>query len=164
MIITQTQCLSKSWSWTVWFKMWRFRFIMCRFWCTKVPMWLVIPEMHISHQLIIMTSWNENFCALLALCAGSSPVTGELPSQRQVTRSFDASFDLRLNKWLSKKSSRRWFETPWLSLGRHCNVGCHMNRGWWSLGHSCLWHLIIGIHNSCSVPIAIFSVSRGMLL
>ena len=30
----------------------------------------------------------ETFSALLALCAGSSPVTGEFPSQRSVTRSF----------------------------------------------------------------------------
>ena len=45
----------------------------------------------------------ETFSALLALCEGNSPVTGELPSQRPVTRSFDVSFDLRLNKQLSKQ-------------------------------------------------------------
>ena len=31
-------------------------------------------------------------------------------------------FDLRLNKWFSKQSSRCWFETPSRSLWRHCNV------------------------------------------
>ena len=31
----------------------------------------------------------ETFSALLALCAGNSPVTGELPSQIPVTRKFD---------------------------------------------------------------------------
>ena len=36
----------------------------------------------------------ETFIALLALCAGNSPVTGEFPSQRPVTRSFDVFFDL----------------------------------------------------------------------
>ena len=46
----------------------------------------------------------ETFSALLALCAGNSPVTGEFPAQRRVTRSFDVFFDLRLNKWLSKQS------------------------------------------------------------
>ena len=46
----------------------------------------------------------ETFSALLALCAGNSPVTGEFPSPRSVTRSFDISFDLRLNKRLSKHS------------------------------------------------------------
>ena len=42
----------------------------------------------------------ETFSALLALCAGNSPVTGEFPSQRPVTRSFNAFFDLCLNKRL----------------------------------------------------------------
>ena len=32
------------------------------------------------------------------------PVTGEFPSQRPVTRSFDVFFDLRQNKGLSKQS------------------------------------------------------------
>ena len=31
----------------------------------------------------------ETFSALLALCAGNSPMTGEFPAQRPVTRSFD---------------------------------------------------------------------------
>ena len=46
----------------------------------------------------------ETFSALLAICAGNSPVPGEFPSQRPVTRSFDVFFDLRLNKPLSKQS------------------------------------------------------------
>ena len=44
----------------------------------------------------------EIFSALLAFCAGNSPVTGEFPAQRPVTRSFDVFFELRLNKRLSK--------------------------------------------------------------
>ena len=46
----------------------------------------------------------ETFSALLALCAGNSPVNGEFPAQRPVTRSFDVLFDLRLNKRLSKQT------------------------------------------------------------
>ena len=46
----------------------------------------------------------ETFYASLAIDAGNSPVTGEFPAQRPVTRSFDAFFDMRLNKWLSKQS------------------------------------------------------------
>ena len=42
----------------------------------------------------------ETFSALLAICAGNSPVTGEFPAQRPVTRSFDIFFDLHLNKRL----------------------------------------------------------------
>ena len=40
----------------------------------------------------------ETFSAFLALCAGNSPVTGEFPSQRPVTRSFEVFFDLRPKK------------------------------------------------------------------
>ena len=47
---------------------------------------------------------TETFSALLALCVENSPVNGEFPSQRSVTRSFDASFDLRLYTRLSKQS------------------------------------------------------------
>ena len=46
----------------------------------------------------------EIFSALLALCVGNSPVNGEFPAQRPLTRSFNAFFDLRLNKRLSKQS------------------------------------------------------------
>ena len=46
----------------------------------------------------------ETFSALLAICAGNSPVTGEFPAQKPVTRSFDVLFDLRLNKRLGKQS------------------------------------------------------------
>ena len=46
----------------------------------------------------------ETFSALLAISAGKSPVTGEFPAQRPVTRSFDVFFDLRLYKQLSKQS------------------------------------------------------------
>ena len=50
----------------------------------------------------------ETFSALLALCAGNSPVTGEFPAQRPVTQSFDVFFDLRPNKRLSKQSWGWW--------------------------------------------------------
>ena len=43
----------------------------------------------------------ETFSALLAICAGNSPVSGEFPAQRPVTRSFDVFFDVRLIKRLS---------------------------------------------------------------
>ena len=42
------------------------------------------------------------FSALQAICAGNSPVSGEFPAQKPVTRSFDIFFDLRLNERLSK--------------------------------------------------------------
>ena len=39
----------------------------------------------------------KKISALLAFCAGNSPVPGEFPAQKPVTRSFDVFFDLRLN-------------------------------------------------------------------
>ena len=71
------------------------------------------------------TTWwgheMETFSALLAICAGNSPVPGEFPAQRSVTRSFDVFFDLRPNKQLSKQSWGWWFETPSRRLWRHHN-------------------------------------------
>ena len=64
----------------------------------------------------------ETFSALLAICAENSPLPGEFPAQRPVTRSFDVFFDPRLNKRLSKQSWGWWFETPSRPLWRHRNV------------------------------------------
>ena len=74
---------------------------------------------------LIISGWRhqmETFSALLVLWAGNSPVTGEFPLQRPVTRSFDVFFNLRLNKQLSKRSRRRWFETQSCSFWPHCDV------------------------------------------
>ena len=71
-----------------------------------------------------MTSPNGNISASLSLCAGNSPVTGELPSQRLVTRSFGVSLICALNK----QSWCWWFETPSRSLWRHCN-GSNPSKG-----------------------------------
>ena len=64
-------------------------------------------------------TWTET--PPLILCAGNSPVTGEFPAQRPVTRSFDVFFDLRQNKCLSKQWWGWWFESPSRPLWRHCN-------------------------------------------
>ena len=91
----------------------------------------------------------ETFSALLTLCAGNSPVTGEFPAQRPVTRSFDVFFDLRLSKRLNKQSWGWWFETLSHPLWRHCNVYLYgiglitlcRNRELWSL-HCKLWERV----------------------
>ena len=80
-----------------------------------------------------LTTWRrhqmEIFTALLAICAGNSPVTGEFPAQRPVTRSFDLFFDLRLNKRLNKQSWGWWFETQSSPLWRNCNdIGTPINK------------------------------------
>ena len=40
----------------------------------------------------------ETFSALLTLCVGNSLVSGEFPSQKPMTQSFDIFFDLSLKK------------------------------------------------------------------
>ena len=87
---------------------------------TKCRSFLSAPNCWASMCLSWQTWWRHQiatFSALLSLCE----VTGEFPSQRPVTRSLDVFFDPCLNKRLSKQLRRRWFETPWRSLWRHCN-------------------------------------------
>ena len=69
----------------------------------------------------MMTSPNETFSALLALCG---EFTGHrwIPLRKAVMWSFDVSFDLWLNERLSKQSGSRWFEMPSSLLWRHCNI------------------------------------------
>ena len=71
-----------------------------------------------------MMSSNGTFSALLALCSRNLPITGEFPTQRPVTRSFDVFFYLRLNKGLNKQLWGWWFEMHSRSLWRHCNDVC----------------------------------------
>ena len=80
-------------------------------------------KIYISHDDVIKWKHLLALCALLVLCAGNSPVTGEIPSQRPVTRSLDVFFDMCLKKHLSKQSWGRWFETQSRSWWRHCNEG-----------------------------------------
>ena len=64
----------------------------------------------------------EPFSALLAICAGNSPVSGEFPAQRPLTRGFGVSFDQRPNKWLCQQSWGWRFETHSHPLWHHSNV------------------------------------------
>ena len=92
-----------------------------------VLFWLLLPS------IVGYTWWRhqmETFSALLAICVGNSPVTGEFPAQRPVTRSFDVFFDLHLNKRLSKQWWGWWFETPSLPLWRHCNDITNLPVSW----------------------------------
>ena len=92
------------------------------------PAYINFQNMYIQCYYIWHSSkswWRhqmETFSALLAICAGNSPVSGEFHAQRPVTRSFDVFFDLRRNKRLSKQWWGWWFETVSSPLWRHCNV------------------------------------------
>ena len=76
---------------------------------------------HLCHNYMMTSSNGNTFSVLLPLCVRNSPVTGEFPAQRPVTRSFDVFFDMSQNKRLSKQSLGWWFETPSRSLWRHCD-------------------------------------------
>ena len=82
-------------------------------------------------QYAMMTSSNGNIFRVIGICAGNSPVPGEFPTQRPVTRSFDVFFDLRLNKRLSKQSWGWWFETLSPPLWRHCNASFFLTSRYW---------------------------------
>ena len=80
-------------------------------------------------QSPLRTWWRhqmDTFSAFLAICAGNSPVPGEFPTQRPVTRSFDVYFDQRPNKRLSKQSWGWWFKTPSRPFWRHRNVSVRL--------------------------------------
>ena len=89
-----------------------------------------------EHQCMI-SWWRHQMkkkSALQTLCVGNSPVTGEFPSQKPVTRSFGVFFDLRLNEGLSKQSLGWWFETSLRPLWRHCN-NCVRHQDRWALNY-----------------------------
>ena len=100
----------------------------------------------------IYISWwryqMETFSALLALCAGNSPVPGEFPAHRPVTRSFDVFFDLCLNKRLTKQSWGWWFETQSGSLWRHCNV------------YTWIWYIDLWMRITDKMPTVIWNLSK----
>ena len=76
------------------------------------------------HRLFMSLWWRhqmETFSALLAICAGNSPVSGEFPAQRPETRSCDVFFDLPLDGRLSKHSWGWWLEPPSCPFWRQGN-------------------------------------------
>ena len=122
--------------------------------------------------LVVHKPSLETFSALLALCTGNSSGTGEFPSQRPVTQSFDIFFDLHLNKRLSKQSWGWWFETPSRSLWRHCNVlrakilanptsnmgKCRTaSRAW---NYNCAWNWFIPPITYSDIDVVEFSIRR----
>ena len=116
MLLSSANRIEKQWLETLMYNsnalLWTTRYII-----RKHPFCIIMNE-HLPwrcHQM-------ETFSALLALCAGNSPVPGEFLTQRPVTRSFDVFFDQRLNKQLGKQSLGWLFKSPSRSLWRHCNA------------------------------------------
>ena len=91
-------------------------------------LFMLLPLILIIIMQICPLAWwrhqMETFSALLAICAGNSPVPavpGEFPAQRPVTRSFNVFFDLHPNKRLSNQWWGWWFETLSCPFWRHRN-------------------------------------------
>ena len=105
----------------------------------------IVPEEDISDMIINCISQNtvgcnylslplwwrhqmETFSALLTLCAVNSLVTGEFPSQRRVTRSFDVSMICDwTNSWLNNRDA--------VDLRRHRAHYCVI-----VMWDTCFWH------------------------
>ena len=76
---------------------------------TMCTIWCVNASGTSSREITWWRHPVETFSALRTLCAGNSPVTVEFPSQRQVKRSFDRFFDLRLNNgWVNNREAGDW--------------------------------------------------------
>ena len=72
----------------------------------------LVPDIQLPQAQVFTRRWRhqmETFSVLLALCVGNSPVTVNFPHKGQWRRTFDAFFDLCLNKLLSKQSWGWWF-------------------------------------------------------
>ena len=96
----------------------------------------------------------ETLSALLAICAGNSPVPGEFPAQRPVTRIFNIFFDLHLNKsWVNNGGAGdlRRYRTHYDIRVMHLAITC-TNANPTSIENSLInsnyTHLTIGFKNS----------------
>ena len=114
---------------------------------------------HVSQRIYVICStwWRHQmgtFSALLALCVGNSTVTGEFPTQRPVTRSFDVSFDLRLNKhfsheiWSICASIERWHHNDnkigvqFLKVCPGCRIAINVTEVYWTYLFGLILHKI----------------------
>ena len=110
-----------------------------------------------------MTSSNWNIFRVTGHL--NSPVSGEFPAQRPVTRSFDVFLDVRIIKRLSKHSWGWWFETLSHPLWRHRNGTLLTFWGW--VTHLCVSEFsIIGSDNGLATTgrQAIILTNTGILL
>ena len=89
---------------------------------TRKHIWNICTYLHQQAGISWWRHQMETFSALLAICVGNSPDSGDFPAQRPVTRSFGAFFDLRPNERLSKQWWGWWFETQSNPLWRYKQI------------------------------------------
>ena len=111
--------------------MFYFKYSFCRTknWGTVsifVSTWDVHPNLldliFIGNDLDMMTSSSGNIFRVTGLLCGEFTGHRRISSQKASNADFDALFDLRLFKRLSKQSWGWWFETPSRPLWRHSKV------------------------------------------
>ena len=106
------------------------------------------------HMISFITMDHTHWFPICVTCTLCGEFTGHrwIPPQKPVTKSFEVFFDLRLNKWLSKKLRRRWFETPSRSLWRHSSDSWYKPTG---LRHhdGCRCHVKIGTRPSATATL-----------
>ena len=78
-----------------------------------ISLWVVQRMLYVINYMEVNTIYNhskgtwwrhqmETYSSLQAICAGNSPVTGEFPAQRPVTRGFDVS---GINSWVNNREA-----------------------------------------------------------
>ena len=96
----------------------------------------------------------ETFSALLAICAGNSPVPGEFPAKRPVTRSFDVCFFICvwINGWVNNRQAgdlRRYRSHYGVTVMVLSDEPGQFYGLWWPGDARSLWHYqSISWHNS----------------
>ena len=91
----------------------------------------------------------ETFSALLAICAGNSPVHGEFPAQRPVTRSFGVFFDLRLNNgWVNNREAGdlRRYRTHYDVIVMLHGTKQRKKNQLLNMKHSCKLHIVLNVN------------------
>ena len=88
----------------------------------------------------------ETFSAILAICAGNSPVPGAFPAQRPVTRSFDGFFFISawINAWVNNREAgdlRRHHGHYDVIVMVWCPYGPNWGFTWNALISGPAWHL-----------------------
>ena len=127
-------------------------------WKIFIILWLDLYTTWWCHQM-------ETFSALLAIYVGNSPVTGEFPTQRPVSRSFDIFFDLHLNKRLSKQTWVWWFEMLlhplWCNFNEWQIIGLHFSRYFVQVLTSTVLTKSVGIYlGNKSLASSVYSVKE----
>ena len=102
---------------------------MCKYWRNIIDIVIGVRSRKGNITQLWWRHQIQTFSALLALCAGNSPVTGEFPSQRPVTRSFKVFLLCPwINGWVNNRKAgdlRRRRAHYDITVMVKCVIGAH---------------------------------------